>query len=171
MLSEVASFEHVLIVVQLIGDCSTINLHASGKDDQLKPLANLRSKRTLSLQMQICSNALTTSRKKSTWGRLWTKNLTGWRSMVTLRTKSGGVPGLTICLTTPSWWEWMSVSSRSKTSVFRLTRLSLCPDSGERGRTSYRTVWYWATYRNDTSEANTQKLTFLIWQQFNECLI
>ena len=38
-----------------------------------------------------------------------------------LRTKSGGVPGLTVCLRTPSWCEWMSVSSRSSTSVFLLT--------------------------------------------------
>lgn len=65
--------------------------------------------------------SLTMSKKKSTWGRLWTKNLTGCLSMVTLSTKSGGVPGLTVGLVMPSWWEWMRVSSRSKTSTFLFT--------------------------------------------------
>lgn len=39
----------------------------------------------------------------------------------TLRMKSGGVPGRTVGLRTPSWWEWMSVSSRSSTRTFRFT--------------------------------------------------
>ena len=32
--------------------------------------------------------------------------------------KSGGVPGLTVGRTTPSWWEWISVSSRSSTRTW-----------------------------------------------------
>lgn len=64
---------------------------------------------------------LTISRKKSTWGRLCTKNRTGCLSMVTFRIKSGGTPGLTVCLTTPSWCEWISVSSRSRTRTFLFT--------------------------------------------------
>lgn len=39
----------------------------------------------------------------------------------TLRMKSGGVPGLTEGLKTPSWWEWINVSSRSKTRIFLFT--------------------------------------------------
>lgn len=39
----------------------------------------------------------------------------------TLRMKSGGVPGLTVGLRTPSWWEWISVSSRSRTRIFLFT--------------------------------------------------
>lgn len=39
----------------------------------------------------------------------------------TLRIKSGGVPGLTVGLRTPSWWEWISVSSRSRTRIFLFT--------------------------------------------------
>lgn len=35
--------------------------------------------------------------------------------------KSGGVPGLTVGLKTPSWWEWINVSSRSKTRIFLFT--------------------------------------------------
>lgn len=64
---------------------------------------------------------LTTSRKKSTCGLLWTKKRTGCLSIVTFTTKSGGVPGFTVCLITPSWWEWMSVSSKSRTRIFLLT--------------------------------------------------
>lgn len=64
---------------------------------------------------------LTMSKKKSTCGLLWTKNLTGCLSIVTLRTKSGGVPGLTVGLATPSWWEWINVSSKSNTNTFLLT--------------------------------------------------
>lgn len=40
---------------------------------------------------------------------------------LTLRMKSGGVPGRTVGLRTPSWCEWINVSSRSKTRIFRLT--------------------------------------------------
>ena len=36
-------------------------------------------------------------------------------------TKSGGVPGLTVCRSTPSWWECIKVSSRSRTNVFLWT--------------------------------------------------
>jgi len=36
-------------------------------------------------------------------------------------TKSGGVPGLTVCRSTPSWWECINVSSRSSTNVFLWT--------------------------------------------------
>ena len=50
-----------------------------------------------------------------------TKNRTGCRSIVTLRMKSGGVPGLTVGRSTPSWNECISVSSRSKINVLRLT--------------------------------------------------
>lgn len=64
---------------------------------------------------------LTMSRKKSTCGLLWTKNLTGCLSIFTLRIKSGGVPNLTVGLATPSWWEWINVSSKSNTSTFLLT--------------------------------------------------
>lgn len=110
---------------------------------------------------------LTISKKKSTCGLLWTKNLTGCLSIVTLRTKSGGVPGLTVGLATPSWWEWINVSSKSNTNTFLLTiperflhytinnikrnvisnkihaslgyLLSLCLDKGESGKISYLT--------------------------------
>ena len=34
--------------------------------------------------------------------------------------KSGGVPGLTVGRTTPSWWEWIRVSSRSSTRTCKL---------------------------------------------------
>lgn len=93
---------------------------------------------------------LTTSKKKSTCGLLCTKNLTGCLSMttwmkketvsyrgklgvlqdfstcrhmhvLTLRIKSGGVPGLTVGLRTPSWCEWISVSSKSRTKIFLFT--------------------------------------------------
>lgn len=40
---------------------------------------------------------------------------------LTLRIKSGGVPGLTVGLRTPSWWEWIRVSSRSRTRIFLFT--------------------------------------------------
>jgi len=40
---------------------------------------------------------------------------------LTLRMKSGGVPGRTVGLRTPSWCEWINVSSRSKTRIFRFT--------------------------------------------------
>lgn len=40
---------------------------------------------------------------------------------LTLRIKSGGVPGLTVGLRTPSWCEWISVSSRSRTRIFLFT--------------------------------------------------
>lgn len=76
---------------------------------------------------------VTICRKKSTWGRLWTKNRTGCRSIVTLRIKSGGVPGRTVGLKTPSWNECIKVSSKSRTRVFRLTILSLCFDKGDNG--------------------------------------
>ena len=33
--------------------------------------------------------------------------------------KSGGVPGLTVGRTTPSWCEWISVSSRSSTRTWK----------------------------------------------------
>ena len=33
--------------------------------------------------------------------------------------KSGGVPGLTVGLTTPSWCEWIRVSSRSSTRTWK----------------------------------------------------
>lgn len=39
----------------------------------------------------------------------------------TLRIKSGGVPGRTVGLRTPSWCEWISVSSRSRTRIFLFT--------------------------------------------------
>lgn len=42
-------------------------------------------------------------------------------AFLTLRIKSGGVPGRTDGLRTPSWWEWINVSSRSKTRIFRFT--------------------------------------------------
>lgn len=41
--------------------------------------------------------------------------------MTTLITKSGGVPGFTICLAMPLWCEWINVSSKSRTRIFRLT--------------------------------------------------
>ena len=80
---------------------------------------------------------LTTDRKKSTCGLLWTKNLTGCLSMVTFKIKSGGVPGFTLGLITPSWWEWINVSSRSSTRTFFLTILSLCLEMGDTGEMSY----------------------------------
>lgn len=40
---------------------------------------------------------------------------------LTLRMKSGGVPGRTVGRSTPSWWEWIKVSSRSKTRIFLFT--------------------------------------------------
>ena len=89
---------------------------------------------------------LTMDRKKSTWGLLWTKKRTGCLSIVTLRMKSGGVPGLTLGLTTPSWWLWIRVSSRSSTSTFFLTMLSLCLEMGDRGEMSYLIAlccWTW----------------------------
>ena len=42
--------------------------------------------------------------------------------MVTLSIKSGGVPGLTVCRITPSWCECISVSSKSNTKTFLLTK-------------------------------------------------
>lgn len=61
------------------------------------------------------------SRKKSTCGLLCTKNRTGCRSITTFNTKSGGVPGRTVCLTTPSWCECINVSSKSNTNTLRFT--------------------------------------------------
>ncbi len=40
---------------------------------------------------------------------------------LTLRMKSGGVPGRTVGLSTPSWCEWINVSSRSNTKILRFT--------------------------------------------------
>ena len=37
---------------------------------------------------------------------------------------------------TPSWWEWISVSSRSSTSTFLLTRLRRCLEMGDSGEIS-----------------------------------
>ena len=42
--------------------------------------------------------------------------------------KSGGVPGLTVGLTTPSWWEWIRVSSRSSTRTWKYVFLVTCFD-------------------------------------------
>lgn len=86
---------------------------------------------------------LTTSKKKSTCGRLCTKNRTGCRSIVTLTVKSCGVPGLTVFLGIASWCEWISVSSKSNTNVFRCTMLKRCRDTGDSGNKSYLTGWYW----------------------------
>ena len=78
----------------------------------------------------------------------------------TLSMKSGGVPGLTVGRTTPSWWEWIRVSSRSSTRTckyeshvifleysfffltFFRTMLSLCLEMGERGEMSYLMALY-----------------------------
>ena len=93
---------------------------------------------------------LTTERKKSTWGLLWTKNLTGCLSIVTFNTKSGGVPGLTLGLNTPSWWECIKVSSRSRTNTFFRTMLSRCLDMGDNGEMSYFMAlccWTWNYYQ------------------------
>lgn len=57
--------------------------------------------------------------------------------MVTLRTKSGGVPGFTVCLETPSCWECIKVSSRSSTRTFRFTIARRCAEMGE------SEAWYW----------------------------
>ena len=85
----------------------------------------------------FAKHQLTTEMKKSTWGLLWTKNLTGCLSIVTFNTKSGGVPGLTLGLKTPSWCECINVSSRSRTNTFFLTMLSRCLDIGDNGEMSY----------------------------------
>lgn len=89
---------------------------------------------------------LTTSKKKSTCGLLCTKNLTGCRSMITLTVKSWGVPGLTVFLGMALWCEWMSVSSRSSTNVFRCTILRRCRETGDSGNNSYLTGWYWTNW-------------------------
>lgn len=100
----------------------------------------------------ICARAgalqfsLTTSKKKSTWGRLWTKNRTGCRSMVTFTVKSCGVPGFTVFLGIASWWEWINVSSKSNTSVLRCTMPSRWRDTGVNGNRSYLTGWYWTNW-------------------------
>lgn len=86
---------------------------------------------------------LTTSKKKSTCGRLCTKNRTGCRSIVTLTVKSCGVPGLTVFRGIASWCEWINVSSKSNTNVFRCTILRRCLDTGDNGNKSYFTGWYW----------------------------
>lgn len=47
-----------------------------------------------------------------------------------LTVKSWGVPGLMVGFRgSPSWCEWMSVSSRSSTSVFRWTKLRRCRET------------------------------------------
>lgn len=112
----------------------------------------------------------TMSRKKSTCGRLCTKNLTGWRSMRTLTLKSWkngkngwkmsrkksssktyvkscGVPGFTLLfLGTASWCEWIKVSSRSSTSTFLWTMLNRCLETGDKGYSSYLTGWCWMNF-------------------------
>lgn len=51
-----------------------------------------------------------------------TKNLTGCLSIVTFKTKSGGVPGFTVGIIIASWCECISVSSKSNTRIFFLTK-------------------------------------------------
>lgn len=99
---------------------------------------------TLSLGKDYTNQmVLTTSRKKSTWGLLCTKNLTGCLSIVTLTVKSYGVPGFTVFLGIAIWCEWMRVSSKSNTKVFLWTMVSRCRDTGDNGNSSYFTGWYW----------------------------
>lgn len=63
----------------------------------------------------------------TTWLHVQVETLEHYRfrhagvALCTLRMKSGGVPGLTVGLKTPSWWEWISVSSRSRTRIFLFT--------------------------------------------------
>lgn len=125
---------------------------------------------------------LTTSRKKSTCGRLCTKNRTGCRSIVTLTVKSCGVPGLTVFRGIASWCEWINVSSKSNTSVLRCTILSRCRDTGDNGNTLYLTGWYWTNCngkieKRHTNEKNKQYINttcqkeniwmFFLWCKFN----
>lgn len=91
-------------------------------------------------------HVLTTSKKKSTCGRLCTKKRTGCRSIVTLTVKSCGVPGLTVFLGIASWCECISVSSKSNTNVLRWTILRRCRDTGDNGNKSYFTGWYWTNW-------------------------
>lgn len=106
--------------VQFVRYGCAVDLHAGRKNHQLVPLRNLRFS-FRKLQFRRGFDELTMSRKKSTCGLLWTKNRTGCRSITTLSTKSGGVPGLTVCLTTPSWCECIKVSSKSRTRTFLFT--------------------------------------------------
>lgn len=107
------------------------------------------TRKEICVQMRLFSSyicydlILTTSKKKSTWGRLCTKNRTGCRSIVTLTVKSCGVPGLTVFLGIASWCEWINVSSKSNTNVLRWTMLKRCRDTGDSGNRSYFTGWYW----------------------------
>lgn len=108
--------------------------------------------------MKYCSNFqaiqmyifLTISKKKSTCGLLCTKNRTGCRSMTTLSTKSGGVPGRTVCRMTPSWWECIKVSSKSNTSTFRFTIPTRNIDkiSAQSVHIGYNTIFKLSNYEN-----------------------
>lgn len=81
--------------------------------------------------------------------------------MVTFKIKSGGISGLDGWRKTPSWCEWINVSSKSSTKTFRFTIpmvknktiylistyiliiciyiLNLCLDNGNNGKTPYLT--------------------------------
>lgn len=62
----------------------------------------------------------------------------------TLRMKSGGVPGLTVGLRTPSWWEWISVSSRSRTRIFLFTASRVYWQM-KRLRRVNMSIWSWSS--------------------------
>jgi len=99
--------------------------------------------------------------------------------MVTFKIKSGGISGLDGWRRTPSWCEWINVSSKSSTKTFRFTMpvihkkknninfipyaytntffhidiiyiLNLCLDNGNNGKTPYFTGWYWRTCKKKT---------------------
>ena len=121
MLTIIPPLEESLAIVQLVCNGGTIDLHGGSEYDQLVPLRYLK-KGVILWQGKFKGRCvLTIFKKKSTWGLLCTKNLTGCRSIVTFRMKSGGVPGLTVGRSTPSWNECIRVSSRSKINVLRLT--------------------------------------------------
>ena len=107
-------------------------------------------------QIFLFQKQLTIFKKKSTCGLLCTKNRTGCRSIVTLRMKSGGVPGLTVGRSTPSWNECISVSSRSKINVLRLTMPKMRNSSYEgmfsmRGKYTAYLVCVWREATEGTS--------------------
>lgn len=64
---------------------------------------------------------MTCSASKSTFFADINNNYYLEAGVCTFRIKSGGVPGLTVGLRTPSWWEWIKVSSRSRTKIFLFT--------------------------------------------------
>ena len=92
--------QNALLLVELVRHRGPVYLHRRCEHYQLVPLRDLKIKPILSgeltrnrrsfvsqkgqlMKLNTLIHALTTSRKKSTCGRLWTKNLTGCRSIVT----------------------------------------------------------------------------------------